>query len=152
MLHECHVTTILYDPAFRYAILCADDYQKENLVRTNDKPIDDNLFHKLQRMFAYLDLSERKDYNPAQFCYSFKDWDGNPVNVAIQQDSHEFLTKIFDKLEQSLSKTPYKSILDTIFAGKTVDVITCQNCKFEKTRREVFFNLKVPNHPGKYSQ
>ena len=87
-------------PAFRYGILCANDYKSENLVEKDDKKIDDNLFHQFQRMFAYLDLSERKDFNPSQFCFSFKDWDGNPVNVAIQQDSHEFLNRIFDKLEQ----------------------------------------------------
>jgi len=40
-------------PAFRYAILAADDYKEENEVEFNNKKYDDNLFHQLQKMFAY---------------------------------------------------------------------------------------------------
>jgi len=31
---------------------------------------------------AHLELSDRFDYNPVEFCYSFKDLDGNPTNTA----------------------------------------------------------------------
>jgi ubiquitin carboxyl-terminal hydrolase 34 len=35
-------------------------------------------------MFSYLDLSDRVDYNPFEFCFSFKDFTGDPVNVLVQ--------------------------------------------------------------------
>jgi hypothetical protein len=38
-------------------------------------------------MFAFLDLTDRQAYDPASFCFAFKDWDGNPTSVAIQQDA-----------------------------------------------------------------
>ena len=53
-----------------------------------------------------------------EFCFSFKDYTGEPVNVKIQQDTQEFLNMLFDKLENGLKKTPYKYILEGIFGGK----------------------------------
>jgi hypothetical protein len=88
-------------------------------------------------------LSERKDFNPTRFCFSYKDWDGNPVNVGIQQDSSEFVARFFDKLEGSLSKSPFKTILDGIYCGKTCDWMCCQNCGHERTRVEKLFYLSL---------
>ena len=34
-------------------------------------------------MFGFLELSDRADYNPHEFCFSFK-VGGEPVNVSIQ--------------------------------------------------------------------
>ena len=46
--------------------------------------IDDNLLRQLQRLFAFLEVSERGAYDPTEFCFSFKDFDGNPTNTALQ--------------------------------------------------------------------
>jgi ubiquitin carboxyl-terminal hydrolase 34 len=54
---------------------------------------------------GFLELSERQEYNPREFCFSFKDFNGQPVNVRIQQDAQEFLNVAFDRLENLLSKT-----------------------------------------------
>jgi len=48
MLQQFYMT-----PVFRYAMLAAEDYQEENMVEVNGKEVDDNLFHQIQRMFAY---------------------------------------------------------------------------------------------------
>ena len=32
-------------------------------------------------MFANLELSERNAYNPLDFCFSFKQFDGNPLDI-----------------------------------------------------------------------
>ena len=61
---------------------------------------------------GFLELSDRQDYNPYEFCFSFKDYGGNPVNVSVQQDTQEFLNMIFEKLENSLKRTPFRNILD----------------------------------------
>ena len=72
---------------FRSLVLMADDGVEENLVKHASREIDDNLFHQLQTMFANLELTERQEYNPEDFCFAFKDFDGNPVNVGVQQDA-----------------------------------------------------------------
>jgi len=58
-------------------------------------------------MFSFLELSDRKAYDPTDFCFAFKDFAGMPVNVTIQQDAQEFLNMIFDKLETCLKPTPF---------------------------------------------
>ncbi len=31
-------------------------------------------------------LSQKKFYNPKEFCHAFKDYEGNPTNVSEQMD------------------------------------------------------------------
>lgn len=133
-------------PVFRYAILAADDYKEEDIQDWNNKKYDDNFFHQLQKLFAYLDLSERKDYKPLFFCRSFM-WDGERVNVGIQQDSTEFTAKILDMIENYLMKSPYKTIMDSIYQGSTINWMQCHNCKYERVRPQSFYtcSLEVKN-------
>lgn len=63
------------------------------------------------KYMAFLELSERQDYNPREFCFSFKDFDGQPTNVRIQQDAQEFLNLAFDRIEHLLAKTSQKYLL-----------------------------------------
>ncbi len=34
-------------------------------------------------MFSYLQMSDRVDYNPIEFCFSFKDAMDDPVNTIV---------------------------------------------------------------------
>ena len=43
--------------------------------------IDDNMFHQLQKLMANLEASDRSDYNPFEFCFAFKEFDGTPTNT-----------------------------------------------------------------------
>lgn len=36
---------------------------------------------------ANLELSPRTDYNPTEFCFAFKDFEGNPTNLGEQKDA-----------------------------------------------------------------
>jgi ubiquitin carboxyl-terminal hydrolase 34 len=38
-------------------------------------------------MYGYLEISEKHAYDPTEFCFTFKDFDGNPTNTALQQDA-----------------------------------------------------------------
>ena len=79
-------------PSFRKGILAADDGKPPNPHSDYSNSCDDdNLLHQLQRMYTFLSFSEKMDYNPKDFCYSYKDFDGNPTNISVQQDSQEFL-------------------------------------------------------------
>ena len=49
--------------------------------------IDDNLLRQLQKLFGFLDLTDRQAYNPTEFCYAFKDMSGQPTNIGVQQDA-----------------------------------------------------------------
>ena len=140
MLQQFYMT-----PAFRYTIMMADDKKELNLVpKDNGKyMVDDNVLHQLQKMFGFLELSDRQDYNPHEFCFSFKDFQGNPVNTSIQQDAQEFLNMIFDKLETGLKNTPFRHILNSVYGGKTCQQLICSNCHYVKSRDDTFYNLSL---------
>ena len=74
-------------PPFRYNLLCVDDKQVENIQEYKNNKIDDNVLHQFQKLMAHLELSERSDYNPYEFCFAFKDFDGNPTNTGEQKDA-----------------------------------------------------------------
>jgi ubiquitin carboxyl-terminal hydrolase 34 len=144
----CYINSMLQQfymtPAFRYLILAAEDAQEANIVEDKDgRKVDDNNFHQLQKMFAYLDKSERRDYHPIDFCYSFKDYSGNPVNVTVQQDTQEFLNIFFDKVENALKPTPYRNILNDVYGGKTISVIECSSCGHLRTNEAIFYNVSL---------
>jgi ubiquitin carboxyl-terminal hydrolase 34 len=128
---------------FRHLLLMADDGQPECLVKRGLKEIDDNILHQFQNMFGNLELTERQEYNPDEFCFSFKDFEGNPVNVSIQQDAQEFLNMIFDKLEKGIKDTPFRHILDNVYGGRSCTQLTCSKCKAVKQRHENFYNLSL---------
>ena len=105
--------------------------------------IDDNVLHQIQKMFGILELTDRQDYNPYDFCFSFKDFNNLPVNVSIQQDAQEFLNMIFEKLENSLKNSPFRKILEGFYGGKTCTQLICSGCKKVRERDEDFYNLSL---------
>ena len=74
-------------PALRYNLLCVDDGVAENLQEYKGDQIDDNMMHQMQKLLAHLELSERSEYNPKEFCFAFKEFDGAPTNTAEQKDA-----------------------------------------------------------------
>ena len=131
-------------PTFRRAIMWSDD-GKAPVESSNYRYSceDDNLLHQLQEMYTYLTYSEKMDYNPRGFCYSFKDFDGHPINIAAQQDSQEFLNNFCDKIENSLKPTKFKHIVADVFTGKTCSSVLCDNCKHISNRFEDFYTLTL---------
>lgn len=142
----CYMNSMLQQffmvPSFRYGLLQVDDFKIPEC--NNSMKIDDNVLHQVQRMFSYLELSEREDYNPQGFCFSFKDLDGMPVNTSYQQDSQEFLNRFLEKIENHIKPTPYRYLLNSVFGGKTCSQLLCeQGCGSASNKFEDFFNLSL---------
>ncbi len=47
---------------------------------------------QVQRMFRFLELSQRRDYSPEALCQSFSP----PINPKIQQDTSEYFNSLFN--------------------------------------------------------
>jgi hypothetical protein len=81
----CYMNSMLQQffaiPALRYNLLCVDDQRAEELQQYKGGMVDDNLLHQLQKLMANLELSERADYDPWEFCFAFKEFDGAPTNT-----------------------------------------------------------------------
>ena len=144
----CYMNSIIQQmymvPTFRYAIMSADDGETEKPSSGYNYAVDDdNLLHQLQKMYTYLTYSNKMDYNPRDFCYSYKDFEGKPTNVRAQQDSQEFYNNFCDKIENSLKKTKFKYIVSDVFYGNTYNSISCDQCKYVSYRFEDFYNLTL---------
>ena len=93
--------------------------------------MDDNFLHQIQKIFAYLEKTNRIDFAPRDFCVAYKPF-GEPVNVLIQQDVQEFVSMFFDQLEISLADTPFKKLVHNFYLGKTVNLFKCHDCSKTK--------------------
>ena len=127
-------------PQFRYSILDVDDHKLPNI---GPNEIDDNVLHQLQHMFGYLELSERQAYNPADFCFSFKDYSGTPTDPSVQQYAHEFFNLFFKNIENALKSTSHRQLMQGVFGGKTVIQCICKTCGTTKENREDFYSLSL---------
>lgn len=155
----CYINSVLQQiyhiPTLRNSLLQVCDNKEEEYSKSNNNnesyytgydlsKIDDNTLHQLQRTFSYLLLSKRESYLPIEFTYSFKDWDGLPTNLRLQQDSQEFLSRLLDKLEFSLSKTKNKYLIKNIFSGKVCSQIRCKGgCGSIRNNFEDLYYLSI---------
>lgn len=131
-------------PALRYNLMCVNDDKEEEIKEYKGEQIDDNMMHQTQKLISHLELSERTEYNPMQFCFAFKEFDGTPTNTSEQKDAQEFLNLIFDRLETGLKDTSRKHLINSIFGGKFCRQMVCTECGKVKNRMEDYLNLSLP--------
>lgn len=83
------------------------ELQKPEPTEVFDRIIVDDFIFQLQKMYAHLSLSQKKFYDPTEFCLATKNpLTGHPINIAIQEDAHEFLNTLIDKVENSIKAEP----------------------------------------------
>ena len=98
---------------------------------------------QLQRLFAFLELSNKSYADPFDFCFAFKDRDGNPTNFAVQEDSQEFVSRFFGMMEDLLAKTSQKYLLQDTFQFSQIQEMSCQSCGKTKHSPHSEYMLKV---------
>ena len=122
----CYINSVIQQffmiPLFQNAILSLPI--DPSLKEEDDN---DNLLFQLEKMFYYLKNSEKQYYNPQFFVFSFKDYDGNPTNINVQCDAQEFLSRLIEKIEESLKNTSQKFLCGNIFGGTTLQQVKCTN-------------------------
>ena len=150
----CYMNSLLQQfymlPGLRAGILsCRDilsqgeEQVKEVEAKEEDKEEEeeeeevDNLLYQLQNLFGNLQESERRAFDTAGFCNSYKDFDGNPTNPSEQQDVDEFLAVLMDRIETLLKPHEVqKNLLKEHFGGTFLNQIICQECKNVSERAE----------------
>ena len=123
----CYMNSVLQQffmmPFFRNAIL---SLQIPNEL-PEDKEDNDNLLFQLIRMFYYLNYSDKGEYNPKNFVFSFKDFDGNPTRIDVQCDAQEFLSRLIEKVDDSLKNNKQRFLIQNILGGTTLQRVKCTN-------------------------
>jgi ubiquitin C-terminal hydrolase len=86
-----------------------------NEIKKSDDNL--NLLFNLQTLFGYLEYGKTKYFDTYNFCMSYKDFDGNTIDMSRQSDSYEFLNLFFDKIEASLKNSKQVNLIKNIFSG-----------------------------------
>ncbi|KAK6998655.1 ubiquitin carboxyl-terminal hydrolase 34-like isoform X2, partial [Biomphalaria glabrata] len=94
---------------------------------------------ELQRMFAYLQESERRAYNPKSFCKTYT-MDRCPLNTGEQKDMQEFFTDIITKLEETSSEM--KTVIKEMFGGETTNNVVSLDCSHVSRTFEEFYTVR----------
>ena len=103
-----------------------------------------SLMYELQHMFAYLQETDRAYYDPRGFCNAFKTWDGDPINVYVQQDASEFLTMFSQQLESIIMGTNHQNLLkDTVGGAFSNELIVTSDVNRYSERPEPFHYISV---------
>jgi len=74
------------------------------------------IFH-LQNLFIQLWGGVLFSCDPGAFCLSFKDWEGNSVDVSVQKDVNEFLNMLFDYVDSFVKGSGQELLLKSLFGG-----------------------------------
>jgi ubiquitin carboxyl-terminal hydrolase 9/24 len=112
--------------------------------RTNKELQDcENYLYQLQYLFGALKYSQKEFHDPRHFCASWKDFDGNQMNVLQQMDVDEFFNTLMDRLEQMLKPQGNHFILNRIFGGVFSNELICKGISYYSEREEPFMALPL---------
>jgi len=109
---------------------------------------------------AHLQESEKKFYDTRPFCASYKNYDGEPINVGTQQDADEYMNMLFDKIDTLLKSTPQviyfspriislifkthqEKLLAGAFGGLLSNQLISKDCTHVSEREESFYALSL---------
>ncbi|XP_012941309.1 ubiquitin carboxyl-terminal hydrolase 34 [Aplysia californica] len=107
--------------------------------QVNDNRPHAAMMMELQRMFAYLQESERRAYNPKSFCKTYM-MDRCPLNTGEQKDMQEFFTDIITKLEETSGQM--KMVIKEMFGGETTNNVVSLDCNHVSRTFEEFYTVR----------
>lgn len=111
----CYLNSLMQQlymiPSLRANLLRAYEVVKDDPMK------EDDVLFQLQWIMGYLQESEKMYCDPTGFCLSFKDWDGQPINVKVQKDSGGFLNELVDKVDERLKGTEHADAVKSVLGG-----------------------------------
>ena len=115
---------------------------KYAIIGTSKISNDDKILKELQILFANLQFSEKKYYNPINFSQT-NIFNNQPIDVHKQQDCKEFYDSFCDALEKCLKNTKYKYIINDALMGYMSHSIKCESCDYTSYNIESFCDLSL---------
>ncbi|RWS07088.1 hypothetical protein B4U79_12772 [Dinothrombium tinctorium] len=117
-------------PEARFAILSA---------KITNETKHSSILQELQKMFAFLLESERKAYNPKNFCKVYT-MDNQPLNTGEQKDMTEFFTDLISKMEEMVPLL--KEVVKNLFSGTLSNNVVSLDCPHISRTTEEFYTLR----------
>lgn len=99
----------------------------------------ESILRELQKMFIFLQESERKAYSPKSFCKVYT-MDHQPLNICEQKDMTEFFTDVISKLEEMT--IDLKDVVKRNFRGLQSNNVVSLDCPHISQTTEIFYSLR----------
>lgn len=114
-----------------------------NTTESSESGEDKNeaMLSELRRMYAHLQLSEKRAYSPRDFCKVYV-MDQQPLNTSEQKDMQEFFTDLISKLEESRSSPALKQVIKSLFGGQITNVVVSLDCEHVSRTLEDFYTVR----------
>eukprot|EP00903_Cladosiphon_okamuranus_P019913 g18301.t2 len=122
-------------PEFREGVLGFRDSEQT--------PPEDSVMWQLQNMFSHLQESEKAHFNPVGLVRSLRDWEGQPLDVMVQQDASEFITQFFQQVEGQVMGSSSENILKQSFGGVYSNELLAEGGSLYSERPEPFSYISV---------
>ncbi|KAJ6218179.1 hypothetical protein RDWZM_009336 [Blomia tropicalis] len=97
------------------------------------------ILRELQKMFIFLQESERKSYSPKNFCKVYM-MDHQPLNICEQKDMTEFFTDLISKMEEMT--IDLKDMVKKNFSGSQSNNVVSLDCPHISQTTEEFYTLR----------
>jgi len=129
----CYMNSLIQQfnmiPRVRYGILNSRTNEPDNLPISPAIQLFDfeteNLLSQLQIMFAGLHMSLRQAFTPRGWTQSYKNEEGEPVNVLQQQDAQEFFNTTCDRIDDLLKGTPSQGFFTKALGVTIANELIC---------------------------
>ena len=108
-------------------------------AKCTDQTKHESTLIELQKIFAYLQESERKAYNPKSFCKTYT-MDKQPLNTGEQKDMTEFFTDLITKLEEM--SPDMKKLVKSLFGGVLTNNVVSLDCPHVSRTVEEFYTVR----------
>jgi ubiquitin C-terminal hydrolase len=102
-----------------------------------------NVVFQLQNLFAHLQESQQKYYDPTSFTKVYKGPDGRVMNPIVQMDAEEFFTGLLDKIESVIKGTPDEKAVREFFGGTLLQQLEAKDCGHSSRREEDMLTIPV---------
>jgi len=134
----CYMNSLMQQlfmlPSFRKGVLT---------LQPPDEDPKENYLYQLQRIFAFLQESQRRFYDPAGFTSTNKDFDGQPMNVLVQMDVDEYFNNLCEKLDTAMKGTSLQKLLYNIWGGKLSSQLICKGCPHRYERDDPYYTISL---------
>ncbi|KAK6341253.1 Ubiquitin carboxyl-terminal hydrolase 34 [Orbilia brochopaga] len=111
---------------------------REFILQAKCETIPPNPLSTLQIVFANLQNSWQKAFEPKDFVATIRDYDGDLIDVGIQMDVEEFYNLLCDRIESQITPADAKKDFRAFFGGTFVQQVKSMECEHVSEREEQF--------------
>ncbi|EWC47029.1 hypothetical protein DRE_03791 [Drechslerella stenobrocha 248] len=111
---------------------------RDFILQTACETTPPNALNTLKIIFANLQNSWQKAFEPRDFVATIRDYDGDLIDVGVQMDVEEFYNLLCDRIESQIAPAETKKDFRAFFGGIFVQQVKSMECEHVSEREEQF--------------